>query len=144
MVQLIRRDGSHPFDLLLSDLDRMLGGTLGLPLRSGDVSMDVDVSETEDEIVVRAEVPGIEPGDLEVQVEGNLLTIAGEKREEAEEERRGWRHTERRFGQVRRSFTLPSHVDAGQVTAEHRNGVLTVRLPKFDEAKAKRIPVSSK
>jgi HSP20 family protein len=103
----------------------------------------LDVSETDTEITVRAEVPGIDPKDLEITVSGQMLTLAGEKKETAEHRGENVYRSERRFGSFRRSVQLPTPVDTEKVTAEHKNGVLLIRLQKDQKAVAKRIPVKS-
>lgn len=102
----------------------------------------IDVSETEKEVVVKAELPGLQPDDVAVQIEGDALVLSGEKKEEFEREEEGnvW-HSERRFGSFRRVLQLPVAVDAEKVSAEFRNGVLTVRLPRSEQAKPRRIQV---
>ncbi|NIR42794.1 MAG: Hsp20 family protein [Gemmatimonadetes bacterium] len=103
----------------------------------------LDVSETDDEIRVSAEIPGIDPKEFDVSVTGNVLTISGEKKEESEERKGNVYRTERRFGTFRRSITLPDNVDTEKVSADYDRGVLTVHLPKTEKATAKRIPVSA-
>lgn len=102
----------------------------------------LDVTETEKEVVVRTEVPGVKPDDLDVSVSGDLLTISGEKQESREHEAENAYHSERYFGSFRRSFRLPSSVDQDKVSASYENGVLTISLTKKEGAGAKRIPVS--
>ena len=106
-------------------------------------ALSLDVSETDDEVTVTAEVPGIDPKELEISVSGNVLTIQGEKKEDREEKDRNYHLVERRYGRVHRSIQLPSYVDALQVDASFANGVLTIKLPKRPEAKARRIAVKS-
>jgi HSP20 family protein len=102
----------------------------------------LDVSETDDEIQVSAEIPGIDPKEFDISVTGNVLTISGEKKEESEERKGNVFRSERRFGSFRRSITLPDSVDTEKVSADYDRGVLTVHLPKTEKAAAKRIPVS--
>jgi HSP20 family protein len=102
---------------------------------------EVDIRETEDEVTVKAEVPGIDPKDLDITVASNVLTLSGEKREETEKKAKGVYHTERRFGSFRRMIQLPSAVDSQNVAAHYENGVVTIGLKKRPEAVAKRIPV---
>jgi HSP20 family protein len=103
----------------------------------------VDVRETADALLVQAELPGLGVDDVDVRVENGTLTISGEKRQEIEEGKddSGYRLVERCYGRFERSFTLPLGVDAEQVKAEFANGVLTVTLPKAEEAKPRRIEV---
>lgn len=121
--------------------DDPFGGTLG---STGDAVWAplLDVSEMDDEIQVRAEIPGIDPKEFDISVTGNILTISGEKREESEERKGNVYRAERRFGSFRRSVTLPENVDTEKVSADYDRGVLTVHLPKSEKAVAKRIPVS--
>jgi HSP20 family protein len=102
-----------------------------------------DVVETENDIRVTLEMPGIKPEDLNVDIENNVLSIRGEKREERTEgdERSTWHLTERRYGQFSRSFVLPRDVDADNIRANYENGVLTVTIPKSERAKRRRIEV---
>jgi HSP20 family protein len=106
---------------------------------------EADVVEFEDEIRVVAEIPGVGMEDLELTLEANVLTISGEKRQQDEElERRGRFHLdERRWGRFSRSFVLPREVRQDQVTASFDNGVLTVRIPKSETARRRRIEISA-
>lgn len=101
----------------------------------------VDISEEDENIVVRAELPGVERDDIDISVQGNTLSIRGEKRQRKDEESGNYRHVERRMGSFQRVFTLPTEVDAEKIEAHHRDGILTVTLPKSESAKPKRITV---
>ena len=103
----------------------------------------LDVSETDQEVVVRAEVPGLGPDDLNINIVGNSLVLSGEKKEEQEHKGEGYWHTERRFGAFRREVPLPRGVDAEKVSADYAKGVLTVHLAKSPEAAARRIEVKA-
>ena len=103
----------------------------------------IDVSETDTEVVVRAEVAGVDPRGIDVSLSGQTLTIGGEKKESTETQGENWYRSERRFGSFRRTLQLPAPVDTEKVSAEHKNGVLTVRLKKLQSALPKRIPVRS-
>lgn len=103
--------------------------------------LNVDMSESDDDVTVKVEVPGIEPKDLEINVTGNALTIRGEKKAEREEKRRSYHFVERKFGSFQRSIQLPASVNADKVDAKFQNGVVTVTLPKRPDAKPKRIPI---
>jgi HSP20 family protein len=102
---------------------------------------DVDVEETENEIRVRAEIPGFEAKEIDVQVTGNILTVRAERETAAEEQEGGVRSWERRHSRFQRSFTLPAPVDADKVVAKYRNGVLELQLPRTEAAQRKRIEV---
>jgi len=100
----------------------------------------LDVEDTGNEVVVRADAPGFEAGDFDIQVSGNLLTLRAEQKKEAKEKESGSSYVERRF---QRSLTLPAGIDADKVEARYRNGVLELKLPKTAEAQAKRIEVKA-
>lgn len=101
----------------------------------------VDVEETADALVFRAELPGMSREDLEVELEDGVLTIAGEKKYEKKEENAQGLLYERRWGTFSRRFTLPRAVAADGITADLRNGVLEIRVPKAEEAKGRKIEV---
>ena len=104
-------------------------------------ALPVDVSETDKEVCVTAELPGIDPKDVDINVSGNILSISGEKKEEREEKERNYQFMERSFGRFQRSIELPSSVDPDKVEATYKNGTLTVTLAKKPEAQRKRIEV---
>jgi len=104
----------------------------------------VSVSETADELMLVAELPGVVEEDLSIELENNVLTVSGEKKEvrsEGDEERR-YHVWERRFGSFSRSFTLPRSVDGSKIVAVFENGVLDVTLPKVAEAKGRKIEIT--
>ena len=125
--------------------DRFLGGGWGLTREgafpSGEWVPLIDVSETETEVVVRAEVAGVDPKDIEVSLSGQVLTVAGEKKESKETQTENWHRSERRFGSFRRTLQLSASVDTEKVAAEHKNGVLLIRLKKVKNALPKKIQV---
>jgi HSP20 family protein len=101
---------------------------------------DLDVEEGDKEVIVRAEVPGFEPNDLDIEVNNGVLTIKAEKKQETKEgEGAGGR--ERRYAIYRRSMTLPPGTNPDKAEANYRNGVLELHIPKTAEAQAKRIPI---
>ncbi len=100
-----------------------------------------DIYEEGDDIVVKAEIPGVDRGDIDVQVENNVLTIRGERRREKEVKSDNLYRTERSYGAFSRSFTLPVTVDTERIKAEYKDGVLHVTLPKVEEAKPRKIKV---
>lgn len=128
-----------PFDRPLSF------GAFGAGFRRplAGVSAPIDVRETDEEIVVSAEVPGVDPKDLQLEILDDVFTIVGEKKEEeARADERG-SYTERAYGSFRREIRLSSPVDAAQAEAVHKDGVVTVRLPKAETARPRRIEVRS-
>jgi len=102
----------------------------------------VDTYEDEHNITLKIEVPGIDEKDIDVRIENNTLTVHGERKIEKEEKEENYRRIERQYGSFTRSFTLPSSVDPGQVTANYDKGVLKVKLAKKAEAKPKQIKVN--
>lgn len=109
----------------------------------GDWAPKVDVSETKDAVVVKAEIPGMEAKDIQASLQENVLTITGEKKQEKEEKDERYHRVERTYGSFARSVRLPAGVEAAKVNAAFKNGVLTVTLPKTAAAKATPIPVKS-
>jgi HSP20 family protein len=102
----------------------------------------VDIFETDNhELVIKAELPDVNRDDIHIKVENNTLTISGEKKTEREVKENQYRRVERNYGTFSRSFTLPQTVDANNIGAEYKNGVLTVRLPLREEAKPRQIQV---
>jgi HSP20 family protein len=101
----------------------------------------LDVSEGRKKITVKAEIPGMDKDDLEVNVKGNLLTIRGEKSEDREEEHEDFFHRERRYGSFHRAVALPAEVDPDDVSANYKRGVLKVVLKKQKESSPRKIRV---
>ena len=101
----------------------------------------IDVSETDNAITVRAEVPGIAAKDLEISILGTTLSIAGKKEEKDEQKNEDFYHFERRFGSFRRVIDLPDMIDADKITAESDNGVVTIHIAKKPGAKSKKVEV---
>ena len=101
----------------------------------------VDISETESEYLIKAELPEVRKEDVKVTVENGVLTLQGERRQEKEEKGRRFHRVERSYGSFVRSFTLPESVDEGGVKAEYKDGVLALHLPKSEKVKPKAIDV---
>lgn len=101
----------------------------------------VDISETESEYQIKAELPEVRKEDVKVTVENGVLTLQGERRQEKEEKGRRFHRVERSYGSFVRSFTLPESVDEGGVKAEYKDGVLALHLPKSEKVKPKAIDV---
>jgi HSP20 family protein len=102
----------------------------------------VDIYEDEHTIALKMEVPGIDEKDIDVRIENTTLTVHGERKIEKDEKEENFRRIERQYGSFTRSFTLPSSVDMGQVSANYDKGVLKIRLAKKAEAKPKQIKVN--
>jgi HSP20 family protein len=101
----------------------------------------LDVAETKNEIVVKAEVPGMDPKDIDISLSDGLLTIKGEKKQEREEKEENYHLVERSYGSFARSIRLPKEIQSDKINASYKNGVLKVVLPKSEEAKKKEIKI---
>lgn len=138
----LRDEMDRTFNRFFSD-PFTLGSIEPKLLRTDGWMPAVDVSETDVEVTVRAEVPGIAAKDLDVSVSGGVLTIAGQKEEKSESKNEGYCCCERRFGSFRRSIELPETVDAEKISADSDNGVLTIHIPKKPGAAPKQIEIKS-
>jgi len=101
----------------------------------------VDIYETENELVLKADVPEVDPKNVGIQVENNTLTLKGERKFEQEKNGKGFHRLERSYGSFVRAFSLPETVDAEKVKADYKNGVLTITIPKKEVAKPRTINV---
>ena len=101
----------------------------------------VDVAETENDIIVKAEIPGINPKDIDISIVGETLTIKGEKKEEKENKGKHYHRVERSYGSFTRTIDLPTPVITDKVKAEDHHGVLEITLPKMEKSEAKKITV---
>jgi HSP20 family protein len=110
----------------------------GLAKSFRSVAPRIDVSEDDEEITVEADLPGLDDKDIDVSLDGNVLTIAGEKSQEREEKKKDYRVMERSYGSFRRSVTLPEGIDRDHVKAHFKKGVLNVTIPKTEKAKSER------
>ncbi len=102
----------------------------------------VDIYETEQELVVKADLPEVDPKDLDIRVENNILTIRGERKFEKKVNEESYLRVERAYGSFARSFTLANTVNSDAIKAEYQSGVLTMTIPKKEEAKPKQIKVN--
>ena len=141
---------SDPITAFRREMDRLFesfGRDLGWPgseNRATAMAPSIDVSETDNELRIDADLPGVEEKDVDVTISGNLLTIRGEKKAE-KEEKKDFHLVERSYGSFSRSLTLPFAADPGKAKATFKNGVLSISVPKPPEvkAKAKKIAISS-
>lgn len=130
-VLALQRDLNRVFDNYWRRFDQAVAGF------SGAVAPRVDVCETDNELEVTAELPGMEEKDIDVSVTADALIIKGEKKSEREETRKGYYVSERTYGSFFRSVPLPPGVETDKANAQFKNGVLSVTLPKTAEAKSK-------
>jgi HSP20 family protein len=103
----------------------------------------VDIYETENELVLKADLPDVEPDNVSLRVENQTLTISGERKFQSEKPEKGFHRIERSYGNFTRSFSLPTTFDTGNVSAGFKNGVLTVKLPKKEAAKPRQIKIEA-
>jgi HSP20 family protein len=103
----------------------------------------VDISETENNVLVKAELPGLDPRDVDLSIERDTLIIRGEKKQESEEKQENYHRIERSYGSFHRSIPLPCKCDPDKVKAKFKNGVLTVTLPKDRSARPRRVTIES-
>ena len=106
-----------------------------------DWNPTVDIYENDDQIVVKADLPGVEKKDIHVDVKNNMLTIKGERSSESESKKQNFYHRERALGKFERSLTLPSKVDTEKINASYKDGVLKIEIPKPESQKPKHITV---
>jgi len=121
--------------------DRFWEGDLPQLPSLGDWAPALDVSETKDSVMVKAEVPGMDPKDIALSLQDQVLTLKGEKKQEKEEKDEHYYRAERSYGAFARAIRLPAPVDASKVTATFKHGLLTVTLPKAPAAKGATIPI---
>lgn len=124
-------------------MDRLFEESVVTPAQIGGMPK-VNVKETKDSVVVKAELPGVAEEDVTIEVSDNVMTISGEKKEEKEEKDEGYHHKEMYVGAFSRSFTLPSEVKSEKAEAEMDNGILTVTVPKIAPKQAAKITVKKK
>lgn len=135
----------------LEDMERRLSTWFGRPLRRREGEKEaltavewsplVDIEESEKEYLVKAELPEVKKEDVKLSVQDDVLTISGERQAEKEEKGKKYHRVERCYGSFLRSFTLPEDADGTKVSAEYKDGVLHVHLPKTEKAKPKTIEV---
>ena len=147
MSSLTQWHGRREVDRFRGEIDRLFDDFfIRSPFRSierGDWMPAVDMSENEKEIVVHAELPGMDAKDIDISLNGTVLTMKGERKQEQEEKEKNYHRIERRYGSFSRSIELPSDVDGNKVKARYKSGVLTLSLPKTKEQSVKKIEVET-
>jgi len=148
MADLVRWEPFGGLTSLRQAMDRLFEDSFVRPSRLWPELVGeepaLDVYQTDKDVVVKASLPGIKPEEVDISVTGDVLTIKGEHKEEEEEKKADYFRKERRYGAFRRSMTLPVSVKAEKADANFENGVLTITLPKTEEAKPKQIKVKGK
>jgi HSP20 family protein len=145
---LVRWDPFRDLVSIQDELNRLFGRTFAgvestRPGATGTWIPSMDVFETEGEIVAKVELPGIEPGDVDVSVEDSRLTVSGKREFSGEVKEERYHRVERRYGAFTRAITLPQTADTDKVEAHFDNGVLTIEVPKVERAKSKKIQVKA-
>ena len=148
MAGLIPWRGRSEVDRFKGEIDRLfddffIRSPFGRPFERGDWMPAVDMSENEKEIVVHAEVPGMDSKDIDISLNGRVLTMKGERKQEQEEKEKNYYRIERKYGSFSRSFELPADVDPNKVKAKYKDGILTLNLPKTKEQSTKKIEVKT-
>jgi HSP20 family protein len=148
MASIIRWAPIREMDGMCNAMDRLFEegfpGPMTRALWDVPSAPGMDLYQTDDAVVVKMGLPGVEPEDIQVSVTDGVLTIRGEVKEEKEEKEKTYRLRERRYGSFSRSVTLPSNVNVEKSDAQFENGVLTLSFPKAEEAKPKTIVVKAK
>ena len=146
-MALVRWDPLREVDSLQSDMNRMFDRFFSARAGNGSTAgrwiPAMDLAETDDHLVLRADLPGMTEDDVEIEIQDGVLTLSGERKAEHEEKGEGFHRVERAFGSFSRSLTLPKGVDADGVTAGFDNGVLEVRIPKPEERKPQRVQIGA-
>jgi len=125
------------------EIDRVFDAFFGQTDQARRWVPPVDLVEAEDHFVLRADLPGLSEGDVNIEVQDGTLTISGERKAEHEQREKGWYRIERSFGRFSRSLSLPDGVEPDRIQASFSHGVLEVRIPKPEERKPRRIEISS-
>lgn len=143
MAKEVIRWPGFDFPSMRKEMERLFEGfPVDFPVgASGEWTPAMDVSETKDGYNVKAEIPGLDPKEIHIEVKSDLVSIRGERKEEKEEKDENFLRVERSYGSFFRSVRLPSQVDEKNVQAKYTNGVLTIRLPKSEESKRKQIEI---
>jgi HSP20 family protein len=147
-MAMVRFDPFRDIAVLQDRMNRLFNETYA-PRQSDDLmsrgtwTPSVDIYEVEGALVIKAELPDMRREDIDVSVENNTLTIKGERKLDSEIKQENFHRVERAYGSFVRSFSLPNTVDSSKIGAEYKNGVLTVKLPVREEAKARQIQIEA-
>ena len=146
MSNLIRWEPAREMMTLREAMDRLFDDafTRPLSLRDGWSAPAIDMYQTDDEIIVKAALPGFKPDEVQINITGEVLTLKGEVKQQEEKKERAWHMREQRWGTFERSVILPTDVVSDKAKAEFENGILTITLPKAEEVKPKVINIKAK
>ncbi len=140
--ELTRWNRSPLFAALCDDMNRMLDNFWDESSIGMGWTPDIDIIETDNEIIVKAEIPGVDPKDIDISITDDTLTIKGEKKEEKVDKGKSYQRVERSYGSFTRTIDLPSHVKTDKVKAKGHQGILEITLPKTEKTRTKKIPVN--
>lgn len=145
MSNLTRWEPAREMLTLREAMDRLFDDAFTRPfsMRDGWSAPAIDMYQTDDEIVVKASLPGIKADEVQINITGDVLTLKGEVKHEEESKDKAWHIREQRWGSFQRSVALPTNVVADKAKAEFENGILTVTLPKAEEVKPKTITINT-
>ena len=142
-MALIKWDPFREFTTLNDRLGNFLGKGWEAPMSTTAWNPNVDIFENDNEVVIKAELPGMNAQDIDIKLENNVLTVRGERRFEKEAKEENYHRIEREYGSFSRSFSLPVAVNGEKVTAEYKDGVLKILLPKKEEINPKPIKIAA-
>jgi HSP20 family protein len=143
-MALVRWEPAREVDSLQSEVNRVFDAFFGNgPSRTRRWVPAMDLVETDSDLVLRADLPGLTRDDVEIEIKDSTLTVSGERKSQHEEKSEGYYRVERAFGRFSRSLTLPEGIDAESVAAEFADGVLEVRIPKPAERKPHRVAIGA-
>lgn len=145
-MNIVRWSPNRPLRSFIQEFDRLFSRAVAARDDEGrgcTLYPAIDLVETEEAFVIKADLPGIKQDEIDLSITDNVLTIKGEKKSEKVEEGESYHFTERTTGTFTRSIPLPTLIDQEKVTAAYRNGVLEVSVPKHEQVKAKKIEIKS-
>ncbi len=149
-MEIVRYEPFRELDRLQNEMNRIFDGFLspaGTPRSAGPAprtwAPSVDIAESENALLLRAELPGMKIEDVDIELAGDTLTIRGERHFDGDETRQHFVRVERSYGRFQRSFTLGVPIESDQVTASYRDGILEVTLPKSEETRPRKVAVTT-
>ena len=142
-------DKTNPLNRLRNQLNQLFEQELsifddeGSEIATTDWSPSVDIKEEDDKYIFIADIPGVDPKDIEVTAEKGVLTVKGEREQEKKEEKKNYKRVERSWGNFYRRFSLPDNAETDKIDAKSKNGVLEITIPKSEAAKPRKVTVKS-
>ncbi|MCW8900318.1 MAG: Hsp20/alpha crystallin family protein [Gammaproteobacteria bacterium] len=144
-MSLVRYQPWNSMEQLRREMGRVFEGNSsvaeGSSIATSDWTPAVDIKETDKEFLIHADIPGVDPNDIDVHMEDGMLTIKGERESETKEEKEGYKRIERQRGSFYRRFSLPDTANADKISAKSNNGVLEITIPKQEKAQPRKIEV---